>query len=70
MVMTQPRPVERRLYTRREFCKRNSIGKTKFFELVKADAFRVVRLDGRVMIPADSEEEWLAKLPPARSEDK
>ena len=49
---------ERQLYTVREFCQRNSIGRTKFFELKKANAFRVVRLDGRLMIPAASEQEW------------
>ncbi len=56
----------RALYTVREFCWRNSIGKTKFFELVKANALHVVRLDGRLMIPADSEKEWIASLPSAR----
>lgn len=62
--------IERQLYTRKEFCQRNGIGKTKFFELVKIGALRVVRLDGRVMVPAPSEARWLANLPPARSEKK
>lgn len=65
-----PGQIERQLYTRKEFCQRNKIGKTKFFELVKADAIHAVKLDGRVMIPAASEARWLANLPRARSEKK
>jgi hypothetical protein len=35
---------DRQLYTVKEFCHRNSIGKTTFFELVKTGAVRTVKL--------------------------
>jgi hypothetical protein len=56
---------DRQLYTVKEFCHRNSIGKTTFFELVKTGAVRTVKLGVKTLVPAESEREWHASLNPA-----
>jgi 4'-phosphopantetheinyl transferase EntD len=53
---------DRQLYTVKEFCHRNSIGKTTFFELVKTGAVRTVKLGVKTLVPAESEREWHASL--------
>jgi hypothetical protein len=52
----------RQMYTVKEFCWRNSIGKTTFFELVKTGAVRTVKLGVKTLVPAESEREWHASL--------
>jgi hypothetical protein len=53
---------DRALYSVREFCRRNSIGKTTFFELVKSGAVVTVKVGTRTLVPADSERAWHATL--------
>jgi hypothetical protein len=49
---------DRALYSVREFCRRNSIGKTTFFALVRAGAVVTVKVGTRTLVPASSEQAW------------
>ena len=55
----------RAFYTVAEFCERNSIGKTLFYELVQAGDIQVVHVGRRSLVPAASEAAWHAKILPA-----
>jgi excisionase family DNA binding protein len=62
--VSQPSPEahERAFYTVREFCYRNSIGKTLFYELVQDGTIPTVKVGRRTLIPAVAEREWHAKI--------
>jgi len=38
-------------YRVNDFCRLHSIGRSKFYELVQAGRIRVVKLDGRTLVP-------------------
>ncbi len=62
--MTAPVPetIERALYTVAQFCARNNIGRTQFYELVKAGTLEVVKVGVRTMVMAASERAWHESL--------
>ena len=47
-----------------ESARRLGIGKTRFFELLKAEELHAVRLGGRTLIPIAELERFVAQLPP------
>jgi excisionase family DNA binding protein len=47
-----------------ESARRLGIGKTRFFELLKAEELHAVRLGGRTLIPVVELERFVAALPP------
>ena len=47
-----------------ESAHRLGIGKTRFFELLKAEELHAVRLGGRTLIPIAELERFVAQLPP------
>jgi excisionase family DNA binding protein len=47
-----------------ETARRLGIGKTRFFELLKAEELHAVRLGGRTLIPIAELERFVAQLPP------
>jgi len=53
---------DRAMYSVREFCRRNSIGKTTFYELVKAGSVVTVKVGSHTLVPAASESAWHASL--------
>jgi excisionase family DNA binding protein len=62
--MTAPAPetLDRQFYTVKEFCRRNSIGKTFFYELVKGGTIAVVKCGRKTLVPALSEVAFSAKI--------
>ncbi len=49
---------DRKFYSVREFCHRNSIGKTTFFALVKSGAITTLKMGARTLVSAESEKAW------------
>jgi excisionase family DNA binding protein len=62
MTSPSPKTLERALYSVKEFCRRNSIGKTTFYELVKTGAVETVKVGSHTLVPATSETAWHATL--------
>ncbi len=51
------------LFTVKTFCYRNSIGRTKFYQLVQSGDLRPVKLGGKTLIPLSEERRWQDSLP-------
>jgi excisionase family DNA binding protein len=56
-------PLERNAFSRKEFCDRNGIGHSKFYEEVKAGRLRAHKLGRKVLIFADDEQAWRDGIP-------
>ena len=47
----------------RSFCESVGIGRTRFYQEVKAGRLRVRKVGRRTIVTADDAEEWLSRLP-------
>ncbi len=56
-------PLAKNAFTRREFCDRNGIGHSKFYEEIKAGRLRAHKLGRKVLIFADDEQAWRDGVP-------
>lgn len=53
---------ERQLYPVKEFCRRNGIGKTTFYELVGQGKLQIVHVGRKALVPAWVEAQWHKSL--------
>lgn len=49
---------ERKLYSVREFCERNSISRTTLWRLIKAGVLQKVKAGRKALVTAESERAW------------
>jgi len=56
------------LITVKSFCYRNSIGRTKFYQLVQNGDLVPVKLGGKTLIPIGEEQRWQKSLPAMKCE--
>jgi excisionase family DNA binding protein len=54
----------RRFTSKNDFCRRNHIGHTKFYELLNSGQLRAVKVGSKTLIDEAEEERWKASLPP------
>lgn len=47
----------------KEFCERNGIGRTTFYQEVKNGQLKIRKAGKATIIPIEQEREWLASLP-------
>lgn len=52
----------------RSFCESVGIGRTRFYQEVKAGRLRVRKLGRRTLVTTDDAEEWLSNLPALHGE--
>jgi excisionase family DNA binding protein len=53
-------------YRVRDFCKTVGVGKTKFYELLRAGKIKTITIGGRRLVPAD-EAQRIVQAPSARA---
>jgi Helix-turn-helix domain len=55
--------MNKRAYTRPEFCDVHGIGQTKFYEEVKEGRLKVRKVGRKTIVLRDDAEDWLQQLP-------
>lgn len=65
--MTQPAPIQKRFYRVREICEMTGLSKPKVFQALKEGKLEGFKLEGVLLITAESFESYLSQAIPWQS---